>query len=137
MDFSCSENPVVPITMAVLNSIVFSPNMSLGMNVLFNLVQEAAKKLGTNYDVEIIEVHHNLKKDAPSGSAIRLGELIAKVWNKNLSQILVNNRNGSNVVREKGTLALHAVRAGDIIGDHTVLLASNGEKTIGIFKAAS
>jgi 4-hydroxy-tetrahydrodipicolinate reductase len=108
--------------------IVFSPNMSLGMNVLFNLVQEAAKKLGTNYDVEIIEMHHNLKKDAPSGSAIRLGELIAKVWNKNLSQILVNNRNGSNVVREKGTLALHAVRAGDIIGDHTVLLASNGER---------
>ena len=103
-------------------------NYSVGMNLLFALVEEAAAKLGPAYDVEIIEAHHNQKKDAPSGSAIRLGEGVAKAWGKKLSDISVHGREGKVGVRKSGELGFHAVRGGDIVGDHTVLYAGANER---------
>jgi 4-hydroxy-tetrahydrodipicolinate reductase len=108
--------------------IVQSYNMSVGMNLLFALVEEAAAKLGSAYDVEITEAHHNLKKDAPSGSAIRLGEGVAKAWKTKLSKVSTHGRVGKVGERRKGTIGFHAVRGGDIVGDHTVLYAGPGER---------
>jgi 4-hydroxy-tetrahydrodipicolinate reductase len=108
--------------------IVFSPNMSVGMNLLFALVQEAAGRLGTAYDVEIVEAHHSKKKDAPSGSALRLGESVAKAWKVDLSGVAVNGREGLTGERTVGTIGFHAVRGGDIVGDHTVYFAGPGER---------
>jgi 4-hydroxy-tetrahydrodipicolinate reductase len=108
--------------------VVQSYNMSVGMNLLFALVEEAAAKLGTAYDVEIIEAHHRMKKDAPSGTAIRLGEGVARAWGKKLSDIAVNGREGLVGERSVGEIGFHAVRGGDIVGDHTVLFAGPGER---------
>ena len=108
--------------------IVMATNMSLGMNLLFALVKEAAAKLGTAYDVEIIEAHHNLKKDAPSGSALSLGESVAQAWNVDLNKVSTHGREGKPGERVKGTIGFHAVRGGDIVGDHTVLYAGPGER---------
>lgn len=108
--------------------IVQSYNMSMGMNLLFALVEEAARKLGPAYDVEIIEAHHRLKKDAPSGSAVRLGEGVARAWDKKLSEIAVHGREGLVGERPSGVVGFHAVRGGDIVGDHTVLYAGSGER---------
>ena len=108
--------------------VVQAYNMSVGMNLLFALVEEAAKRLGMDYDVEITETHHNLKKDAPSGSAIRLGEGVARAWGVKLSDVSVHGREGKVGARKKGTIGFHAVRGGDIIGDHTVLYAGPGER---------
>jgi len=108
--------------------IMMASNMSVGMNLLFALVEEAASKLGTNYDVEIIEAHHNLKKDAPSGSALSLGEAAARGWEVNLKDVAVHGREGLVGERKKGTIGFHAVRGGDIVGDHTVLYAGPAER---------
>ena len=103
-------------------------NMSLGMNLLFALVEQAAAKLGQGYDVEIIEAHHNLKKDSPSGSALSLGESVARAWKVNLKDVSTHGREGLVGERKKGTIGFHAVRGGDIVGDHTVLYAGQGER---------
>jgi 4-hydroxy-tetrahydrodipicolinate reductase len=108
--------------------IVMSSNMSVGMNLLFALVQEAAAKLGANYDVEITEIHHNLKEDAPSGSALSLGEAVAKAWKVDLNKVSTHGRVGKPGERVKGTIGFHALRGGDIVGDHTVLFAGPGER---------
>lgn len=108
--------------------IVMASNMSVGMNLLFALVEEAAARLGQNYDVEITEAHHNLKKDAPSGSALSLGEAVARAWKANLKTVSVHGRVGQVGARKKGTIGFHAVRGGDIVGDHTVLYAGPGER---------
>ena len=91
--------------------IVFSPNMSVGVNVLFELVQTAAKRLGLTYDVEVVEAHHRMKKDAPSGTAKRLAEVLASSRQQPVEKIPV-----------------HAIRAGDIVGDHTVIFAGTAER---------
>ncbi len=108
--------------------IMMASNMSVGMNLLFALVEEAAAKLGQGYDVEITEAHHNLKKDAPSGSALSLGEAVARAWKVNLKDVATHGREGLVGVRQKGTIGMHALRGGDIIGDHTVLYAGQGER---------
>jgi 4-hydroxy-tetrahydrodipicolinate reductase len=108
--------------------ILQASNMSLGMNLLFALVEQAAAKLGQGYDVEIIEAHHNLKKDSPSGSALSLGESVAKAWKVNLKDASTHGREGLVGERKKGTIGFHAVRGGDIVGDHTVLYAGVGER---------
>jgi 4-hydroxy-tetrahydrodipicolinate reductase len=108
--------------------IVMATNMSVGMNLLFALVEEAAAKLGTAYDVEIIEAHHHFKKDAPSGSALSLGESIAKGWKVNLKDVSTHGREGLVGERKEGTIGFHAVRGGDIVGDHRVLYAGPGER---------
>lgn len=108
--------------------IMMASNMSLGMNLLFALVEEAAAKLGQAYDVEIIEAHHHFKKDAPSGSALSLGESVARAWKVNLKDVATHGREGIVGERKAGTIGFHAVRGGDIVGDHTVLYAGPGER---------
>lgn len=108
--------------------IVCSPNMSVGMNLLFALVERAAAALrGKGYDCEIIERHHRHKKDSPSGSAIRLGEAVAAGYHWSLSDVAVHGRQGMVGERPAEQIGFHAVRGGDIVGDHTVMFAADGE----------
>lgn len=107
---------------------VFSPNMSVGVNVLFRIVQEVAKVLGPDYDVEILEAHHRLKKDSPSGTAVKLGELIAKAVGKDFGRVGVYGRKGMVGERTKEEIGMQVIRAGDIVGEHTVLFGGIGER---------
>lgn len=108
--------------------IVWAPNMSLGVNLLFALVNQGARALGLDYDVEITEAHHRFKKDAPSGTALRLGEVVAAARGQNFRDVAVFGREGLGGERPKGQIGIHALRAADIIGDHTVLFATDGER---------
>lgn len=108
--------------------IVSAPNMSLGVNLLFALVEKAGQALGLDYDVEITEAHHRYKKDAPSGTALRLGEKVAAGRKQNFRDVAVFGREGLGGERPKGEIGIHALRAADIIGDHTVLFATEGER---------
>jgi 4-hydroxy-tetrahydrodipicolinate reductase len=113
---------------ATMIPIVMSPNMSLGVNLLFSLVEQAAAALkGKGYDVEIIERHHRRKKDSPSGTALGLGEAAAKGFAVNLQQVAIHGRHGLLGERPAEQIGFHAIRGGDIVGDHTVLFASEGE----------
>jgi 4-hydroxy-tetrahydrodipicolinate reductase len=107
---------------------VLSPNMSVGMNVMFRVVQEVAKVLGPEYDIEILEAHHRLKKDSPSGTAVRLGELIAKAAGRDFGQVGVYGRKGMVGERTKEEIGMQVIRAGDIVGEHTVLFGGIGER---------
>lgn len=107
--------------------LLYGTNMSVGMNVLFNLVGKVATLLGEDYDVEIIEQHHRFKKDAPSGSAKTLAENICKATGRDFPQALIHGRSGKEAMRQKGTIGVHAVRAGDITGVHSVIFSTLGE----------
>ncbi len=107
--------------------VIYGTNMSVGMNVLFSLVGKVASMLGDEYDTEIIEQHHRFKKDAPSGSALTLAENICKATRKKFPGCLIYGRNGKDALREKGTIGMHAVRAGDIVGVHSVIFSTLGE----------
>ena len=115
-------------TAAKVIPIVWAPNMSLGVNLLFALVEKASKSLGLDYDVEITEAHHRYKKDAPSGTALRLGESVAAGRNQNFRDVTVFGCEGLGGERPKGQIGIHALRAADIIGEHTVLFAADGER---------
>jgi 4-hydroxy-tetrahydrodipicolinate reductase len=108
-------------------AIVLSPNMSVGVNLLFKLVEEAARKM-SDYDIEIVELHHNKKKDAPSGTAAKLAECAARGIGKNIDEVGVYGRHGIIGARKKDEIGVMAVRAGDIVGDHTVYFAGPGER---------
>jgi 4-hydroxy-tetrahydrodipicolinate reductase len=107
---------------------LLSPNMSIGVNLLFKLVAEAALALDDNYDIEIIETHHRFKKDAPSGTAKKLAEEIAKVRNVNLDEVAIYGREGMMGERKRGEIGIHSIRGGDIAGEHTVIFTSLGER---------
>lgn len=107
--------------------VVYGTNMSVGMNVLFNLVGKAAAMLGEDYDIEIVEEHHRFKKDAPSGSALTLAQNICKATDRPYPDSLVHGRSGKEALRQKGEIGMHAVRAGDITGVHTVIYSTLGE----------
>jgi 4-hydroxy-tetrahydrodipicolinate reductase len=107
--------------------ILYSTNMSLGMNVLFALVSKLATMLGDDYDIEIVEQHHRFKKDAPSGSAVTLAENICKATGCNFSDAVIFARHGKDALRKKGQIAIHSVRAGDITGIHSVIFGTTGE----------
>jgi len=107
---------------------VMAPNMSVGMNVMFRIVQEIARVLGPEYDIEILEAHHRLKKDSPSGTAVKLGELIAKAVGRDFGQVGVYGRKGMVGERTKDEIGMQVIRAGDIVGDHTVLFGGIGER---------
>lgn len=107
---------------------VLAPNMSVGVNVLFKLASEAAAILGNEYDVEITEVHHRFKKDAPSGTAIRLAEVIADAFHRNLDTDAVYGRKGITGERTTNEIGIHALRAGDVVGEHTVTFGAIGER---------
>ncbi len=108
--------------------VVFSPNMAVGVNLLWRIAQQAATILGDDFDAEIVEVHHRRKVDAPSGTAVRLGETIAKAWEKELADIADHGRVGQVGEREFGRIGIHAVRGGDIVGDHKLSFFGDGEE---------
>lgn len=107
--------------------IVFSPNMSVGVNVTFKLLEMAARVL-QDYDVEIFEAHHNRKVDAPSGTALKMGETIAQAWGRELDEIADWARHGHTGAREPGRIGFSVVRGGDIVGDHTAYFCGTGER---------
>ncbi len=107
---------------------VQAPNMAVGVNVLFKLVEKAALILGEAYDVEIVEAHHRLKKDAPSGTALKLGEVAAKALGRDLAQVGVMERNGIIGERTDKEIGIQTIRGGDIVGEHTVYFAGAGER---------
>lgn len=109
-------------------AIVLAPNMSVGVNLCFKLTELAAKIFGDSVDIEIIEAHHSQKKDAPSGTAIRLGEIVADTLDRKLSDSAVYGREGNTGSRDRKTIGFETIRAGDIVGDHTVMFASEGER---------
>lgn len=117
--------------------IVFAPNMSVGVNVVLKLLDMAARVLGEGYDVEIIEAHHRHKVDAPSGTALRMGEVVAQALGRDLEQCAVYGRQGVTGERPPSTIGFATVRGGDIVGDHTVLFAGTGERIEITHKAAS
>jgi len=107
--------------------IVLAPNMGVGMNVMFRLASEMAKFM-PEYDMEIVEVHHKLKKDAPSGTAIRLGQVITEALGKNFDDVACFSRHGRNMARSQGELGIQSIRAGDVVGEHTLIFAGPGER---------
>jgi 4-hydroxy-tetrahydrodipicolinate reductase len=109
-------------------AIVFAPNMSVGVNATFKLLEIAAKMLNQGYDIEIIEAHHRHKVDAPSGTALKMGEVIADALGKKLDDIAVYTREGHTGERKEGSIGFATIRGGDIVGDHTVLFAGDGER---------
>jgi len=116
---------------------VFSPNMSVGVNVMFRIVQEVAGVLGPEYDIEIFEAHHRLKPDTPSGTAVRLGELVAKAVGRDFGKVGVYGRKGMVGERTKEEIGMQVIRAGDIVGEHTVLFGGIGERLEIIHRAHS
>lgn len=118
-------------------SVVFAPNMSVGVNVVLNLLHTAAAALGDDYDVEIIETHHRHKKDAPSGTALRMGEVVADALGRDLKECAVYGREGFTGERTRKEIGFETIRAGDVVGDHTVLFATEGERIEITHKASS
>ncbi len=107
--------------------VLHASNYSLGMNLLFATVGKVAKALGEDYDIEIVEAHHRFKKDAPSGSALSLAEAVCDETDRDYPGYLTHGREGGDALREKGTIGMHAVRGGDIVGQHSVIYTTLGE----------
>jgi 4-hydroxy-tetrahydrodipicolinate reductase len=109
-------------------AIMMAPNMSVGVNVTMKLLEMAAKSLGDGYDIEIFEAHHRHKVDAPSGTALKMGEVIAAAQGKRLDECAVFARHGETGERKAGTIGFSSIRSGDIVGDHTLMFATTGER---------
>jgi len=118
-------------------AIVMAPNMSVGVNVTMKLIEMAAKALATGYDIEVIESHHRHKVDAPSGTALKMGEVIAQVLGRDLKKCGVYGRVGETGERNPSSIGFTSIRGGDVVGDHTVLFAGTGERIEITHKAAS
>lgn len=118
-------------------SIVFAPNMSVGVTLLINLVEQAAKVLKDGYDIEVVEMHHRHKVDAPSGTALRLGEAAAQGIEQDLKDCAIYAREGVTGEREAGKIGFATLRGGDVVGDHTVMFAGIGERVELTHKASS
>ncbi len=118
-------------------SIVFAPNMSVGVNLCLKLLDIAARVLGDEVDIEIIEAHHRHKVDAPSGTALRMGEVVADALGRDLKTCAVYGREGITGPRERNTIGFETIRAGDIVGEHTVMFAAEGERVEITHKASS
>lgn len=117
--------------------IVFAPNMSVGVNLCLKLLDMAARVLGDSVDIEIVEAHHRHKIDAPSGTALRMGEVVANALGRDLKECAVYGREGVTGQRERQTIGFATVRAGDVVGDHTVMFADIGERVEITHKASS
>lgn len=118
-------------------AIVFAPNMSVGVNVTLKLLETAARVLNEGYDIEIIEAHHRHKIDAPSGTALRMGEVIAEALGRDLQKVAVYGREGVTGERDDTTIGFSTIRAGDIVGEHTAMFAGSGERVEIVHKASS
>ncbi|KFX71823.1 dihydrodipicolinate reductase [Pseudomonas taeanensis MS-3] len=117
--------------------IVFAANFSVGVNLCLKLLDTAARVLGDDVDIEIIEAHHRHKVDAPSGTALRMGEVVAGALGRDLEKVAVYGREGQTGARERETIGFATVRGGDVVGDHTVLFAADGERVEITHKASS
>ena len=117
--------------------VVFAPNMSVGVNAVFKLLDMATRILAQGYDIEIVEAHHKHKVDAPSGTALRMGEVVAQALGRELKQCAVFGRHGLTGERASQTIGFASVRGGDIVGDHTVMYCTEGERVEISHKAAS
>ena len=118
-------------------AIVFAPNMSVGVNLTFKLLDIAARVLGDSVDIEVIEAHHRHKVDAPSGTALRMGEVVADALGRDLKECAVYGREGQTGERDRRTIGFETIRAGDIVGEHTVMFADIGERVEITHKASS
>lgn len=118
-------------------AIVFAPNMSVGVNVTLKLLEMAAKSFSHGYDIEIIEAHHRHKVDAPSGTALKMGEVIADTLGRDLNEVGVFSREGVTGERDPSSIGFATIRGGDIVGDHTVLFAGIGERVEITHKSSS
>ncbi len=118
-------------------AICFAPNMSVGVNLCLKLLETTAKVMGNDVDIEIIEAHHRFKKDAPSGTALRMGEVVAESLGRDLAKCAVYGRQGLTGERERETIGFVTIRAGDIVGEHTVMFAGMGERVEITHKASS
>ena len=117
--------------------VVFAPNMSVGVNLCLKLLEMAARVLGDEVDIEVIEAHHRHKVDAPSGTALRMGEVVAAALGRDLKDCAVYGREGITGTRERRTIGFETIRAGDIVGEHTVMFAAEGERVEITHKASS
>ncbi|RLB69731.1 MAG: 4-hydroxy-tetrahydrodipicolinate reductase [Deltaproteobacteria bacterium] len=108
--------------------VVLAPNMSVGVNACFKLLKEAAKILGDDFDVEVVELHHNKKKDSPSGTAVRMGEIVAETLGRDYNRVANYHREGMCGERTKDEIGMQTVRGGDIVGEHTVYFIGMGER---------
>jgi len=122
---------------AARTPVLFAANMSVGVTLCLALLRQAAQVLGDDFDVEIIEAHHRHKVDAPSGTALRMGEVVAEALGRNLADCAVYGREGQTGARDRRTIGFATVRGGDIVGDHTVLFAGEGERIEITHKASS
>lgn len=118
-------------------SIVFAPNMSVGVNLCLKLLDMAARVMGDEVDIEVIEAHHRHKVDAPSGTALRMGEVVADALGRDLKECAVYGREGQTGERDRKTIGFETIRAGDIVGEHTVMFADIGERVEITHKASS
>jgi len=118
-------------------AIMFAPNMSMGVNLCFKLLEIAAQVLGDEVDIEVVEAHHRHKVDAPSGTALRMGEVVADALGRDLNKVAVYGREGQEGPRDRETIGFATVRAGDIVGEHTVMFAADGERVEITHKATS
>ena len=134
--FSAEQRAVVVAAAREL-AICMAPNMSVGTNLVFKLIATAAQALNEGYDIEIIEAHHRHKVDAPSGTALRMGEVIAETLGRDLGEVAVFGREGVTGERKDTTIGFATVRGGDIVGDHTALFAGTGERLEITHKASS
>ncbi len=107
---------------------VFSPNMSVGVNVILKVLAEMARTFGEDYDIEVTEAHHRLKKDAPSGTALKMAQVLADATGRDLDKVAAYGRKGMIGERKRGEIGIQVIRAGDIVGDHTVLFGGPGER---------
>lgn len=117
--------------------VVFAPNMAVGVNLVFKLLDTAARILNQGYDIEIVEAHHRMKIDAPSGTALRMGEVLANALERDLKECAVYGREGVTGERDPSTIGFATVRGGDIVGDHTVMFCGLGERVEVTHKASS
>jgi 4-hydroxy-tetrahydrodipicolinate reductase len=134
--FSAEEKQLIAAA-AEKTAIVFAPNMSVSVNLCFKLLELAARVIGEESDIEIIEAHHRHKKDAPSGTALRMGEVIAKQLGRDLKDCAVYGREGQTGERDRKTIGFATIRAGEIVGDHTVMFATAGERVEITHKSSS
>lgn len=118
-------------------AICMAPNFSVGVNVTFKLLEVAAKALHTGYDIEVIEAHHRLKVDAPSGTALRMGEVVAQATGRDLKQCAIYGREGVTGERRDETIGFSTIRGGDLVGDHTVMFIGTGERVEVTHRASS
>ncbi len=117
--------------------VMFAPNYSIGVNLCLKLLDMAARVLGDDVDIEIVEAHHRFKKDSPSGTALRMGEVVASALGRNLRDVAVYGREGMSDERDRHAIGFATIRAGDIVGDHTVIFAGLGERVEITHKASS